>query len=451
MSIYRILLVLRARYKLVLLVLITTMTLSIGIGLILPKTYKSTAVVLLNYKGTDPVSGATLASQLVNGYMATQIDIVTSQGLALKVVDRMKLLDNPEFQKQYDRTGMAQGAMRDWLAERLRASIDVTPARESSVLEITARAADPQIAATIANGFAAAYQELNLQLKVEPLQKAATYLTEQSKNLRANLEEAESRLSTYQRTHGLVSVDNRADVETARLNELSSQLVVAQGQRMEAESRERMARSDAGNKSPDVVANPMLQGMKAELSQAEAKFSRLSQNLDRNHPQYQAAKAEVDQLRADLARHIADTTSGIVNNAQILRQREADIRAALNLQRTKVLDLNVARDELAVLNREVESAQRAYDNAAQRLAQTSMEGQSNQSDVSLLTTAIPSTHAASPNLLFNAGLSAALGLMLGAALALVVEVVARRVRCVDDLVIALRAPVLGEIAWSRAA
>lgn len=450
MSIYQILLVLRARYKLILFTLIATTAITIGIVAVLPKTYKSTAVLLLNYKGIDPVSGVALAPQLVNGYMATQIDIVTSKGLAMKVADNMKLIDNPEFQRQYDKTGADRGAMREWLAERLQASIDVAPTRESSVLEITARAADPYTAASIANGFASAYQELNLQLKVEPQKKAASYIAEQSKVLRANLEEAENKLSAYQRAHGLVSVDNRIDVESTRLNELSSQLVVAQGQRMEAESREHMAKSDVGSKSPDVVANPMLQNMKSALSQAEAKFSQLSENLDHNHPKYQAAKAEVDQLRADLARHIADTTNGIVNNAQILRQREADVRAAMNLQRAKVLDLNEARDELAVLNREVESAQHAYDSAAQRLAQTSMEGQSNQSDVSLLTTATPSNRAASPNLLFNACLSAALGLMLGAALALVAEVAARRVRCVADLVIALRAPALGEIAWSRA-
>jgi len=450
MTIYQILLVLRARRKLVVATIVAVLSIAVVASMVLPKTYKSTAALVLNFKGVDPVSGSTIASQLVSGYMATQVDIVVSKGLALKVVDDMKLLENADFQRQFDKSGASRSAMRDWLAERLRKSIDVVPARESSVLEITARAGDPAMAAGIANGYAAAYQQLNLQMKVEPLRKAANYFSEQSKTLRANLEDAENRLSRYQQQHGIVSVDNRADVESARLNELSSQLVVAQAQRIEAESREHMARSGAGDTSPDVIASPMIQNLKASLTQAEARFSQLSQNLDKNHPQYQAAKAEVDRLRSDLARHIADTNSGIVNNAQILRQREGEIRAALALQKNKVLDLNQARDELAVLSKEVESAQRAYDNAAQRLAQTSMEGQSNQSDVSILTVATPPAKAASPDQLLDGTLAAVLGLMLGIVLSLLTELAARRIRSANDLVMALRAPVLGEIVWRNA-
>ena len=50
--------------------------------------------------------------------------------------------------------------------------------------------------------------------------------------LRDNLEVTQAKLSKYQQEHGIVSVDNRLDVESMRLNDLSAQLVVAQSQAM---------------------------------------------------------------------------------------------------------------------------------------------------------------------------------------------------------------------------
>ena len=54
------------------------------------------------------------------------------------------------------------------------------------------------------------------------------------------------------------------------------------------------------------------------------------------------------------------------NTASILEQRERELRSAVEAQRNKVLQANQARDQLAVLNREVESAQSAYDSLMQR-------------------------------------------------------------------------------------
>ena len=65
-------------------------------------------------------------------------------------------------------------------------------------------------------------------------------------------------------------------------------------------------------------------------------------------------------MRADLNRQIRTTSNSVGNNARILQQREGEIRAALAAQKSKVLALNTARDEIAVLNKEVENAQLVY-------------------------------------------------------------------------------------------
>jgi succinoglycan biosynthesis transport protein ExoP len=442
------LIIVRARYKIILLTLILTVATALTLSLLQPNTYKATATLVLNFKGIDPVTGLTLPAQLMPGYMATQVDIIKSRNVALKVVDDLKLTQGAEVEQQFYQGTKGQGTIRDWLAGLLLRNLDVVPSRESSVLDISFQSADPQFAAASANAFAAAYQKTDIQLRGEPLKKASTYFNDQIKVLRNEVEAAQRKLSTYQQENGLFSADTRLDVESARLNELSSQLVMAQGQLAEASSRRKEALRGNGE-SPDILGNGLVQTLKTDLARAEAKFSQVSQNLGSNHPLYQASKAEVDKLRADLNSNIRATSNGVVNAERIMQQRTADMRAALEAQKEKVLHLNRARDELAVLIKDADAAQRAYDTAAQRFMQTSLEGQANQTDVAVLNPAIEPLAPFGPKVLLNTVLAVFLGGVLGLGFGVLAEMADRRVRSSHQLVETLQIPVLGAIEWRR--
>lgn len=430
MNLTQALLILRARWVIVLLAPLLTVAAALGVTLMTPKTYQATTSLVLNYKGSDPVTGQAMASQLLPGYMSTQIEIVGSMSVALKVVDALKLAEGADVKRHFLAATGGKGELRDWLASGLLGKLMVQPARESSVLQISYIGNDPVMAASVANAFAAAYLQTAIDLKVQPSQRTAVYFDGQVKQLRDKLEEAQQRLSKYQQENGIVSTDRSVDVETVRLNELSSQAVVAQGLAMEAAAR---GRSAQGTGSPDVANNPLIQNLKMSLGSAEAKLSEIAQRLDKNHPQYQSAKAEVDKLRADLAAQVRSTSQTVSANATILRQRGDEAAAALRVQRDKVLRLNRTRDELTVLGKEVDSAQRAYDTVAQRLALTNIEAQANQSDVAVLTPALAPFKPYGPKLMLNTLIGLAAGLLLGLGGAILLELIDRRVRSGHDL------------------
>jgi succinoglycan biosynthesis transport protein ExoP len=451
MNFSQFLLILRARKKIILITLLLTVATTLGVSMMLPKTYKATSSLVLNYKGIDPVTGMTLPGQLLPGYMATQIDIINSKNVALRVVDQLHLAQSPAVIAQFNDDTGGRGTVRDWLAELLLKKLEAVPARESSVVDISFRGADPQFVAVVANAFADEYQKINIQLKVEPMKKAAGYFDAQTKMLRDNVEAAQSRLSKYQQEHGIVSVDNRLDVESNRLNDLSAQLVAAQGQLAEASSRRQMAQGGDSAESPDVASNPLIQNLKITLGNAEARLADLGQRLERNHPQYLSAKAEVDKLRSDLNAGVRATSNSVSNNAQILARREASIRAALLEQKNKVLELNRTRDEMGVLAKDVESAQRAFDVTSQRFSQTKIEGASDQSDIAVLNPATAPIQPSGPKVLLNTVISLLLGGIVGVGLALLVEMTDRRVRSESDLAELLEIPVLGAIDWNAPA
>ncbi|MGO4479265.1 chain length determinant protein EpsF [Massilia sp. 2TAF26] len=449
MNVHQFLLILLARKKIILTTLLVTVALALGFSLIQSKTYKATASVLLNYKGVDPLTGLTMPGQLLPGYMATQIDIISSKNVALRVVDALHLASSPAVIQQFNEATEGRGSVRDWLADLLLKKLEIVPSRESSVVEISFKGADPAFAAAVANAFADEYQKITVQLKTEPAKKASSYFNEQTKQLRDNLEAAQARLSKYQQEKGIVSLDNnRVDVELSRLNDLSGQLVQAQTAAMEGNSRQ--AAAGSALTSPDVANNALIQQMRANLATAEGKFADTSQRYGKNHPQYQAAKAELDKVRGELNAALGTVSRSVGANAQVLRARESELREAVAQQKAKVLELNRARDELGVLLKDLDSAQRAFDAASQRFSQTRIEAQSEQSDISLLNPAVAPTEPSGPRVLLNTLIGILAGTVLGVGLALLLELLNRPVRSPSDVKDMLGIPVLGTIEWKPA-
>ncbi|MDN4059336.1 chain length determinant protein EpsF [Massilia sp. YIM B02769] len=450
MHFYQFLLLLRARRKLILATLLATILLALGWSLVQGKTYTATTSVLLNYKGVDPLTGLTMPGQLLPGYMATQIDIISSKNVALRVVDRLRMATNPAVIAQFQEATEGRGTVRDWLADLLLRKLDIKPSRESSVVEISFKGADPGFAAAVANAFAEEYQNVSVRLKTEPMKMASSYFNEQTRQLRDNVETAQARLSKYQQDKGIVSLDNnRVDIELSRLSDLSSQLVAAQTLALEATSRERMA--GAGNaQSPDVANNPLIQNLRVSLSAAEAKLAESASRYGRNHPAWQAANAEVEKMRADLNAALATVSRSVGGNAQVLRQREEDLRNALAAQKARVLELNRTRDELGVLLKDLDSAQRAFDAAAGRFSQTRIEAQSEQSDIAVLNPAVAPAEPSGPRILLNTLVAVLLGTVLGVGMALLLELLNRPVRSNGDVQELLGIPVLGTVTWQPA-
>lgn len=444
MNFSQFLLILKARKKIILGTFLIVVGTTVAISFILPKSYTATTSLVVNYKGVDPLSGMVMQAQLMPGYMATQVNIITSHAVAVKVVQNLGLTQSPVIKQQFEEEANNAIRIEDWLADLLLRKLDVKPSRESSILDISYTGSDPQFSSAIANAFAEAYQEASLRLKVEPSQKAAGYLLTQAKSYREKLEQAQIKLSQYQQENGLTSIAENLDVENAKLNQLANQLIVVQAQALDSSSRQKNANAN-GDSSPDVAASPVVQNLKVALAQATSKLAEAGNRLGTNHPQYQSAQAEVSKLRSQLEIEVSRIGSSVGGSARIYSQNEALLKSALAAQKQKVLDLNRSRDQLIVLQRDVETAQTSYNNVTQRLNQTSIEGKANESDISILNVAIPPDKHSSPKLLLNTFLSIILGSMLGVAFALFSEMLNRKIRSVHDISDLIDLPVLAII------
>ncbi|CAM8643160.1 EpsF, chain length determinant protein EpsF [Comamonadaceae bacterium] len=443
MSLQQFLLILRARWKVALLAFVLTVATTLTVSLLLPKQYTASAAVVVDVKSPDPVSGLMLQGMMAPGYMATQVDIINSDRVAQAVVKNLRMESSPAIQAQWQEATQGKGQLRDWLATLLQRNLDVKPSRESNVISINYTGTDPEFAAAVANAFAQAYMDVNLDLRVAPARQFATFFEEQTKAARGKLEAAQQALSDYQQANGITSADERMDFETTKLNETSSQLTGVQALTTDSQSKRQSSKADT---IAEVMQSPLINGLKADIARLEAKLTESSGNLGKNHPQIQRTEAELATLKAQLDAETRKITASIDTTYQVGKQREAQLQGALATQKARVLLLNKQRDELNVLRRDIESAQRAFEIVSQRASQTNIESQANQTNIAVLNPASPPPDPSKPRVLINVLVSIVLGTLLGIGLALVLELMNRKVRSTDDLVEALELPVLGAIS-----
>ena len=443
----RLLPMVKARWGVLLLTFGVIVGLAGAASLLLPKRYTAEAEVVVDVKSPDPIAGVVLPGLLTPGYMATQIDIARSERLALMVVDRLDLTRDPAFIARFEDDAAGEGPIRQYLAEVLLEKLLVKPGRDSSVMRIAFSWPSAEFAATVANAFASAYVDTNIEMRVEPATQQRRWFEGQSKTLREDLDVAQKRLSEYQRGSGIVSADEGLDVETRRLQELSTQHTTVSADAVEAVKRQGLAKTaQAGGEAgqlPDVVQNPVVQQLKADQTRLESRLSESAVAYGTSHPEYRRAREELDAVNGRLRREMALIVQSLDRSAQLISAREIALRGALEEQRQKVLQMKQARDELQVLQRDVDNARNAYESIAQRVTQVGLESQATHANVFILKPATAPSRHSSPQLLLNLLLAAIVGSFLAVGVAVLVEYLNRRVLDADDLAAAGGVPVLG--------
>lgn len=429
-----------SRYKTVLTVFFSTVVFVVLVSFVLPPIYKSTSSIVVDVKSPDPVGGMYSPALAMPGYMSTQSDIVASDRVALKAIKMLKLDENANVKERWLSATDGKDNLDQWLVGWLQKKLDVKSSPDSNVLNIIFSADDPNLAAAISNAFAQAFIETNIELQIQPAKQYSLWFDERLKAVRANMEQAQARLSDYQQKSGIVMADQNLDFTNAQLGQLTGQLAIAQGQTADTQSREK--HEGAKDTMQDVLLNPMIQSIKAQIIQLQAKQQDL--NVGQNHPQFKALQVEIDTLKQKLDYETNLIVTSITTTNQVNKQRETELKGSIEKQNAKALEINKRRDEMRILQNEVMAAEKAYEVMAQRVSDVNVQSYANQTNVSLLSEAAPPLKPWFPNLPLNVIIAMFLGTVFGVAAAFIRESSDRRVRTLEDLDIGMGLPVLAQ-------
>ena len=156
-------------------------------------------------------------------------------------------------------------------------------------------------------------------------------------------------------------------------------------------------------------------------------------------------------LRERLNGEAKKVVTGLGNAVAQNRKRVAELQDAMAAQQDRISKMRESRVDLAVLTRDLENAQRAYDTALARAIAVKMDSKVRKTNLAVLTPAVEPVKPAMPKVGLISGLSVVIGLLLAAALVYALEMMDRRVRSRTDLESRLAVPSLGILSrWTPA-
>jgi chain length determinant protein EpsF len=402
-----------------------------------PKRYVAEVSMLVEMR-QDPILGVVAPGLAQPAFMATQIEMIKSDRVAGHVAKILGVDKSESAIQAWRRDTDGKVPIETYFGGLLLNGLTVEPARGSNFINISYAAADPKFAAAAANAFSRAYLDVAVEMRVEPAKQYASWFDAQSKVLRSDLEQAQARLSKYQQEKGIT--DERLEQEQARLNNLIGQLTAAQAERADATSRLGVS---GGDGSPDVQQSPSVQAIRSQIATTQNRITEISTVVGSNHPQRLALESQLAEQRQQLAAEIRRVAGSTAATSRASTRKLAELQTMVEEQKTRVLGLRSSRDDIQVLVRDVENAQRAYENARSKLSQLSLESQTNQHDVRVMSSATEPIAPSRKEMIKRLIMSLAAGAVVGLGVAFGLELLDRRVRGPEDMMAVEGVPVLG--------
>jgi chain length determinant protein EpsF len=426
--------ILRARRGLAAFILLATLMIALGWVLLRPATYKAIAPVLVDVQRPDPMVNANYAYMqglIAPAFMTTQIDIIKSDRVAEKVVKLLPPDQSP--MKGLREEAQKKPAPDRYIANALQQRLEVKPARETNIINITWVGRSPAEAARVANAFAQAYVETTLDIKTEPQKKYTVWFDDQVAEARSRLEKAQQRLAAFQEKAGIVSADEKADFETTRLNEMLQQLSVIQ------------ARGRGGSPAGASDASPLVNNLRQDVARQEAKIAQASATMGSRHPEMMRLQSELAAMKSRLSEESSRVGTTAAASVEAQKARERDLAAAIGEQKARVLSMNKSRAELSLMKSDVDSAQKAFDTVTASAAQARLNAMSNQTNIMKLAPAVEPMEKVGPSNSQAMMIAFGAGIILAIAGALLAELANRRIRTVQDLSMVTHLPILATV------
>ncbi|MEO0618409.1 MAG: exopolysaccharide transport family protein [Pseudomonadota bacterium] len=302
----------------------------------------------------------------------SQVQVLRSNDLALKVIEDLRLNMSPEFNDGLKAGGVlagivggAKGTEEERVLRAFTDALTVYPIKDSRIIAVDMTSQDPKTAASAANTLAEKYLEWQRGRQTDQTKDETESLRRQLADLKAQVEAADFKLEKFRSETGLYSGQNNTTLSQQQLSEINSQLSRAKAQRSEAEARARQIKEMLGNgtvdSAPDVLRSQLIQRLLEQRVQVQRRVSELSASLRSGHPRMRQAMSELGTINSQIRREVRKIVRGLENEARIASARETSLRQSLDQVREQASKTGNDQVRLTLLDREATSKRELYD------------------------------------------------------------------------------------------
>ncbi|MCD6193936.1 MAG: polysaccharide biosynthesis tyrosine autokinase [Candidatus Aminicenantes bacterium] len=449
--------------------------------------YKAKATLLIEEEGSKILS---IEDQL--GYRAqvtdlrffnTQIRLLRSKSLAERVVRKMNLVNHPLFagdkQKSAGLLANLRGLLRrkssssvegalaaasgeggggagtprnpySRLADTVLENLEVSPIRDTKLVEVSFTSTDPLLAAQVVNTLADEFIQFSIEKRYEATQQASDFLSEQIAELRDDLAAKERELQRYGEEKQLFFLSDKESTAISKLAEVNAAYTKAQIDRINAEASFRELKNLQIDALPQFISNPVIQNLKTEYVKLKNEYDEKSRVFKPDYPEMVKLRARLESLRQELEAEINKAVQAAETEYRTALNRELSLKRLLDQQKGDVARMNSNAILYNSLKIEVENMRQLLNTLVERQKETLVSARLSglkTSNISIIDRAEPPRHPVSPKKKLNLMLALLVGLFGGVGLAFVLEYLDNTVKGPEDAERLVGLPSLGVVPY----
>ena len=359
-------------------------------------------------------------------FFNTQLNVLHSRAIAERVVERLKLKDQPAFQGVGDPVGVLLGA------------VSVEPVPETYVVEVKVTHNDPKDAALWANTLSDVYMDYSIEGQVEAAKRAYKWVTERLAETETGMQEAQDKLLKTYQGQDLFVPEGSVSAITTSITKLNEDHIQAQARRIEleaqlgefAEARKRGRGLDA---IPQVAGDETASEITGKIQSLTVDLARLREKYKEGHPEVQKIQVQIQQLRKDRDARVAQIEEGLRAEYRQLQRKEAELKSAIDDHKGKAAEQSQKLTELESLKKKADAAGGLYGVLLQKLNETNIAASLQNNNIRLLDRAVVPTNPVWPRKRQIALVALLAGVLLGAGWVLLRDALDNTLKDAEDV------------------
>lgn len=410
----------------------------LGVNVFTRPVYEATTHVEIDPSGEkfslDNSGGGVIDAE----YLETQSQIMQGDSLAIAVIRKLRLDQNPEVVGKLDPEELKAAALKSSGTQQLtpeegialskfKDSLKVKRDTASRLILVSFISPDPQLAAQVPNALVQAFIDQSFQTRHDAVLKSSEWLSRQLDDIRKKMEDSSQALTQYQQASGVTDIDSNKSTFTEHMGELSRQQTLAQSERIQIQS---LLKNTANTDSlPEVRSNQVVQQLSQRLAEQRAALAQARVVYGSNHPTAQRLQSEVDELQSQ----IEIQKKAIVNS---LRASYASAAARESMMASEMKGTGKELDKVArytSLKKEVEANEALYNSLYARIKEAGIAAASKSADIQVVDPARIPDEPVRPRRLLNLAVGLMISLIGGIGLAFLFEEFDDKLRSPDDV------------------
>jgi polysaccharide biosynthesis transport protein len=461
--------------------------------------YSGAVQVMVGVRQVKMTSVQDILSELkgdeVTEMVGTEIGLIRSRNLAEKVVTKLNLANDPEFNPSLRQPGMLSQllysqteAAQAWLGrlfggpaketvdqpggdaemntiiDAFEEKLKVTSDGKSRIVNITFDSKNPAIAAQVANAVADVYIVSRLDARFDATRRANVWLAERLNTLRQEVQVSEDAVEKYRAENGLLRTQGPAGpadvgggmtLATQQMGQVSAESVTAHTKYLDAQSRLAQLQRSGVTKGRnaeaavrdanliEVLQSPVIQALRAQEADAQRRQADLSSQFGEKYPKVVSVRAEIAEIRGKIQTEVDRVIDSLRTETANQQAKEQNLNGLLAKMKSDAAHNDIAEVQLRDLERQAQANRTLYESFLTDFKQTQSQDNFPQPDADVVSRAAVPTVPSYPHKPVLILLSAVASLIIGMLLALACENLDVAIRSMDQVRSQLKVHPLG--------